>query len=109
MEEGKSRYVEGLPLLDSAVVSFTKVLFESLSPRQIVVLRALPGLLPADNMTLFCEKLANSTISEPTLRRTIQKLRELGIVSCGDRNSKGRPLELTELGRIILGARGKLQ
>lgn len=68
-----------------------------------MVLEVLPDILPADNMTLFCEKLANSTISEPTLRRTIQKLRELGIVSCGDRNCKGRPLKLTEFGQIVLG------
>lgn len=69
-----------------------------------MVLEVLPDLLPADNMTLFCEKLANNDISEPTLRRTIQRLRELGIVSCGDRNCKGKPLKLTQFGQLVLGA-----
>ena len=54
-------------------------------------------------MTVFCEALADDTISESTIRRAIQKFRRLGIVSCGDRDSKGRPLELTEIGRLALG------
>ena len=105
MAEGKLSCSSGLPLLDSAVVSFRSVLFEFLTPRQLVILEVLPELLPADNMTVFSETLASSTISEATIRRTIQKLRGFGIVRCGDKNSKGRQLELTEFGRIVLGRR----
>ena len=111
MEEGRPSCSSGLPLesielLDSAIDIFRRALLKSLSPRQLVVLEALPDLLPADNMTVFSKKLANSTISEPTLRRAIQRLRGLGLVDCGDKANKGRPLELTEFGRIILKVEG---
>jgi hypothetical protein len=42
--------------------------------------------------------------SEPSARRLIQKLRDLGIVDCGRRGEEGVILSLTPLGFVLLNS-----
>lgn len=66
--------------------------------------RTLLGV-PATTMTSFVRSLAEQGLSEASVRRTIQELRGLGIISCGSSASKGLPLELTVIGRKLLGVK----
>jgi Mn-dependent DtxR family transcriptional regulator len=45
-------------------------------------------------------------VSEPTVRRTVQLLRELGLVTCGNQFSKGRVVRVTRLGSAVLEPNG---
>jgi DNA-binding IclR family transcriptional regulator len=39
--------------------------------------------------------------SEPTVRRTFQQLRSLGLIRCGFEEKKGLPLRITEIGQLL--------
>jgi Fe2+ or Zn2+ uptake regulation protein len=45
-------------------------------------------------------------LSEPTVRRTLQLCRSLGLISCGDKDSKGISVRLTPLGQKVLETNG---
>ena len=53
-------------------------------------------------MTRAVHSISSETgISEATVRRAVQNLRELRIIECGDISNKGKPLEVTATGRIL--------
>lgn len=55
------------------------------------------------NMTEIIENVRNETsASEPTVRRTLQMLRQLGVLECGDCKNKGEEVKLTKTGQLIL-------
>lgn len=53
------------------------------------------------SLTLSLSKELN--ISEPTVRRTLQYLRDNGLLECGDHKNKGVKIRLTKLGSMVLG------
>ncbi|MCD6402757.1 MAG: winged helix-turn-helix transcriptional regulator [Candidatus Aenigmarchaeota archaeon] len=42
-------------------------------------------------------------IPRSTVRYNVKKLRNLGLIECGDVNNKGVPARLTELGKSVVG------
>ena len=41
-------------------------------------------------------------ISKTTVRNTLQILRDVGLINCGDAKNKGQPVGLTNIGEIII-------
>ncbi|MFH0836320.1 MAG: hypothetical protein V1834_04125 [Candidatus Micrarchaeota archaeon] len=87
------------------LVSLTRFLLAgSLTERQHCVVREL--LASGESVTLTDFALFCSSASEPTARRTISYLRELGLVACGSANDKGKFIRLTVLGELVLRGDG---
>ncbi|MFH0835215.1 MAG: hypothetical protein V1881_02635 [Candidatus Micrarchaeota archaeon] len=78
-----------------------RLLADALTPAQERVLAALDSR--KGNITALAEALSEETgVSEPTCRRLLQRLRDLGLASAGRRKSKGRRFRLTALGTAVL-------
>ncbi|MEM7821370.1 MAG: hypothetical protein QXX38_00960 [Candidatus Aenigmatarchaeota archaeon] len=52
--------------------------------------------------SLLYEISKKHNIPESTLRWNAKKLKELGIIECGDQKNKGIPVKITNLGIIFL-------
>ena len=86
-----------------------KLFYDSLSAGhrrclEFVVLVAREGKFTLSEASAQARGLGIS--SEPSARRLIQKLRGLGLVSCGDFCDKGIPISMTPLGEMVLIAEG---
>jgi len=85
--------------VSECIVPLETLLNQRLTKKQKRVVRLLPHHLDGKNMTHLAEKLSAETdISEPTVRRTLQLLRNLGIIRCG----KGHSVNLTKLGKVLI-------
>jgi|GEM_PF-4805917 len=45
--------------------------------------------------------------SEPTVRRTFQQLRSLGLIECGFEERKGSPLRISKMGQLLFASVSK--
>lgn len=91
-------------LTQDAIQALSVLLDLKLTDKQRLVLQRFKENGLDKNMTCLVWELSDELeLSEPTVRRTVQLLRSLGLVSCGDKKSKGRNLKLTPLGQKVLG------
>lgn len=82
------------------------LLLSSLRPGQRRVASFIAGSAHSGGRTLTSaasEARSLGLASEPSARRVAQRLRGLRLIYCGSRAKRGTPLELTPLGKRILG------
>ena len=97
--------VHGLsPIKDTPSRNLILFFEKSFSNKQKKVVFTLSNFsFKNQTMTSLVREISDKTrISEPTVRRTFQKLRNLGIIKCGDENNKGIEVEFTNFGFLLL-------
>ncbi|MCD4739793.1 hypothetical protein K8R43_01225 [archaeon] len=94
-------------VLTRDAIKAVRVLLDlKLTGNQQLVLSRLKDY-PETTMTSLVLSLSGELeLSEPTVRRTVQLCRLLGLIACGDKKSKGIHVKLTPLGQKILGNGG---
>lgn len=95
---------EQAPLTHDAIKALRVLLGLKLTGNQLLVLSRLKDLngLEHTMTSLVLTFSRELKLSEPTVRRTMQLCRRLGLISCGDKNAKGKTVKLTPLGRKVL-------
>ena len=69
----------------------------------VVLHELLKNNLSEHTITSLGRKVADeSSVSQPTARRTLKKLRDYGIINSGDKENQGKKVRLTKLGKQIL-------
>ena len=90
-------------LTQDAIQALSVLLDLKLTNKQQLVFDRLQEDCLQGNMTCVVWSLSEELdLSEPTVRRTLQLLRSLGLVSCGSKSSRGSELRLTPLGQKVL-------
>ena len=98
--------LEEVTLAQDAIQAVRVLLDLKLTGNQQLVLSRLRDS-PEGNMTSLVSTYSRELeLSEPTVRRAVQLCRSLGLISCGDKKSKGTKVKLTHLGQRVLEANG---
>ena len=88
-------------------INAVRVLLDlKLTSNQQLVLSRLKDSQETTMTSLVSSLSLELELSEPTVRRTVQLCRSLGLIACGDRKTKGKQVKLTPLGQEILEANG---
>jgi Fe2+ or Zn2+ uptake regulation protein len=84
-----------------SLVSLSKTLLENrLTPNKKSVIESIETGKTFSQLVRDIEK--EKEVSKATVRRTLQMLRDLKLVRCGSSEERGRPLEITDTGELIL-------
>lgn len=93
-------------LTQDAIQAVRVLLDLKLTDNQQLVLSRLKDCPEVTMTSLVISLSGELDLSEPTVRRAVQLCRSLGLISCGDRKSKGAHVKLTHLGQRVLEANG---
>jgi len=118
-DEGETRYrrvMENLETLQESLTVHYKEFYaveraliatasNSFTEKQRTLLRWLSEFSGCgDVYTVLIERLSRDLgIPKSTVRWNLRRLRDSGVITAGDRDNKGIPVELTEMGRLIAG------
>lgn len=88
-------------LVDNLLSISKNLLQNHLTPNKKSVIKSLEQGKTLSSLARDISK--EQEVSEPTARRTLQMLRDLELIDCGSEGKEGKPIEITETGRLILG------
>jgi len=79
-----------------------KLVEKRLTKKQKLVLRKISQIETKMTMSFLAKKLSlELKVGKSTIRIILQTLRDVGLISCGSYDNKGKPVELTRIGRIV--------
>lgn len=79
-----------------------QLLLRALTKHQILILNELKDRGNYITVTNLIQKFSNKyNIPDSTLRWNVKQLKELELIECGDSESKGVPVKLTDSGLVI--------
>ncbi|MFP4115577.1 MAG: hypothetical protein ACLFTQ_00010 [Candidatus Aenigmatarchaeota archaeon] len=92
--------VSGGHLVDG-LLSISKTLLQNrLTPRKRSVIQNLESGKTLSQLSRDISEARE--VSEATAKRTLRMLRDLGLVDCGSDGDEGKPLQVTDAGRLVL-------
>lgn len=94
----------GLPFQAGPLADLTGILLASLNKKQLLILSEI-AISTATISAIIDAISLEQSIPESTLKSNVKRLRELGLVSCGD----GQPARLTGAGELVLRILNKVE
>lgn len=81
----------------------TRLVEKRLTKKQKLVLKKVSCIESKMTLSFLAERLSNELkIGKSTVRVILQTLRDIGLISCGSSDDKGKPVELTKIGKIVI-------
>jgi hypothetical protein len=81
----------------------TKLVDKRLTKKQKLILKKISNIENKTTMSFLTVTLSKELkIGKTTARNTLQTLRDVGLIYCGNSENKGTPVKITRIGKIVI-------